>query len=167
MLRQSEQTDRKILEYIIDHKTPPGEKVPGRLQKSLIEIARSVGVSVSSVHRALDRLKTSGVIFVRPPTDKRLPNIIEYVGMTEAMEMTSEPIIEMKKTLNQLTLNFEALAANYMTAIQRANSLVKLDQRLLDAIAGFTLVQENMLPDGSKIMVLKPKIAASDTQEVP
>lgn len=157
MLRRSENTDAKILEHIVSEKNPPGKNVPGRLQKALIDIAKDVGVSVTTVHRSLDRLKAAGVIIVRPPTDKRMPNIIEYVGVMDSDELTLKLLKEMRQAISNVSLAFESVEASYIQLAQKMVAVQQIDPKLLDALAGYEVVQESVLPDGNKLLVLKPK----------
>lgn len=154
-------TDEKVLQYIIDHKTPPGKDRYGRLQHSMMQIAQGINMSVSTVHRAIDRLLSKGYISVKPPMDKREPNIIEYMGRPEGfvslglIEQTKEKVEELASMLDTISLEYSRL-------LRTAGKLDQGSEEILPYLMNHRVIDVSSLPDGKKIVVLEPKINADD-----
>src|SRR5690606_16694698 len=123
----------------------------------LLDIAKGVGVSVPTVHRALDRLRAAGGVIVRALTDRRMPNMFEYVGVMDNDEVTLELLNEMRQAILNVRLACEYSQRSYSQLAQKMVAVQQIDPKLLDALAGYEVVQESVLPDGDKLLVLKPK----------
>lgn len=148
-------SEKKVLDYIMRHKNPPGPDIPGRLQQSIIDIAKGAGVSVSTAHRTIDRLRTRGYFVVRPPIDKRQPNIIEYVGT--AGPGTPALVAEAKEKIEDLKLLLDSIENDFTRLSSPASKGSEMDGSLLAYARGYEIVSVTDLPDGQKVIVLSPK----------
>lgn len=157
-------TEEKVLNYIIEHKSPPGKDCYGRLQHSMMQIAEGIGMSVSTVHRALDRLLSAGYIVIKPPIDKREPNIIEYIGEPSG-PISLETIELAKEKIQELGSIIEAIGLEYARLMRSAGRLDVTSKELLPYLVTHRVIDVSSLPDGKKIVVLEPKIQEGNQQD--
>ena len=150
------ESDHLVLQYIIDHKDPPGEDVRGHLQESLGVIAEQVARSVTTVHRAIKEWRNRGVIRVIPPVDKTHPNIIEYIGKTGSTSAERE-LDNILGIVRELQVG--------LSAVERRIDSVLMDLRKnrVRYISGD--IQEFKSENGMKIYVVKEDTEASFEME--
>lgn len=154
-LRTPTSSEKKVLDYIMKHKEPPGPDVPGRFQQSILEISKGAGVSVSTAHRAIDRLRTRGYFVIRPPADKRQPNIIEYVGP----QRPGVPglVVEAKEKIEELRLLLDSIENDYSRLSSPAVNGPDSKSVLYAFARGYEVVSVTDLPDGNKVILISPK----------
>jgi hypothetical protein len=76
----SERTQKEIMDYIRIH------SMNGKLTKSLLDIAKDIGYSNATVHRALRILQNNGDIEVIPHAKPTEANTIIYKGSVNEMD---------------------------------------------------------------------------------
>lgn len=100
----SKRTQRDIIDYIRTHIED------GKLTKSLLDIAKDIGYSNATIHRALNALSEQGLIDIRQAPQVSLPNTIIYKGddpkdqidqlLTKGAELT-ESVRKLEKEISE------------------------------------------------------------------
>jgi DNA-binding Lrp family transcriptional regulator len=123
MLSKSEQ---KVLQYIQESCNDNN----GSIKISMDKMGEAIGVSEATVHRAVRKLKSNGVIGIVPSEEKQEPNEIVYYGETDAEEDVDD-IFQLYSKLSSSVNKFQnSLAVKNREILQLSAANKELDEKL-------------------------------------
>ena len=89
-------TQKEIIDYIRAHSED------GKLTKSLLEIAKDIGYSNATIHRALHALEESGLIGIEKSEKPNVPNTIYYKGARNEIDDFLAQGIKLSQNVDEL-----------------------------------------------------------------
>lgn len=128
-------SEKKVYDYIKE-RTQEGKAT---LKESMKTIGLNVGFSEATVHRAVKKLVSHGVIGITSDTDKSESNAIQFFGEPAPIdELTEEPFFDVIKGLNDRAERFKNIIESYQRqyhAISLENDQLKEQLRSEGKIA--------------------------------
>lgn len=111
---QNKRTVQDILHYI------KVRQQDGRLQESMMTIAKGVGYSNATVHRALQSLSEQGMVQLIPSDNQGVPQTIYYMGPT------NNDLADLLHEAEQVVDHLDRLAGEARSVMNRLRSAVAL-----------------------------------------
>lgn len=118
----------KVFKFIRDN------AVDNQLHMSMKKIGKELNISEATVHRAIRKLKKSGIIGISASQEKAESNTIIFYGLPDAEEETNE-IFDMIARLNQRANRFKTLLEQKDDEIERLRSQLKVAEDKLKALS--------------------------------
>ncbi|MCY9186522.1 winged helix-turn-helix transcriptional regulator [Bacillus halotolerans] len=108
VLASLSENETRVYDYI---KTKAESNDNRTLKESMRKISGQLGISEATVHRAVQKLRTNGVIEIVPSREKTESNEIVFYGIPEPDEQVSD-IFKMVGSLSSGVKRFETILSN-------------------------------------------------------
>lgn len=165
VLASLSENEEKVYNYI---KTKAESNADNSLKESMRKISGQLGISEATVHRAVQKLRTNGVIEIVPSREKTESNEIVFYGIPEPEEQVGD-IFKMAGLLNSGVKRFETILQNLTEENKRlGNENKELHERISQlqaelkkapaAQAGIDttkIIQTQPLKDGTIVYIVK------------
>ncbi len=124
VLASLSENEKRVYNYI---KTKAENDANKTLKESMRKISGQLGISEATVHRAVQKLRSNGVIQIVPSREKTESNEIVFYGFPAPEEQVGD-IFKMVGSLNSGIQRFETILNNVTKENER---LLKENERLL------------------------------------